>query len=87
MNKKGRYARIIYGVIGVVMLFSMLVALLPTGADSINKITGHVEGNTTTYGSGPSTVAGVIGDNWGYFVVAGLLGLVIFGVRRMLGNK
>lgn len=86
MKKKGNLpVKIIYGVIGVVLLFSMLVALLPTFGQSTNDLVGHIEGNTTTYGTGPSQVAGVVGDNWGYFVVAGILGLIIMGVKRVVG--
>ncbi len=78
---------IILSVVGAVLLFSMMVALLPTFSSSISDLLGHVEGNTTTYGTGPSTVAGVIGDNWGYFLVAGLLGVVILAIKKFVPSS
>ncbi len=75
---------VILSVVGAVLLFSMMTALLPTFSTSIANLLGHVEGNTTTYGTGPSTVAGVIGDNWGYFLVAGLLGVVILAIKKFV---
>lgn len=92
MDNKGRAGlgnpmRIVYAVIGIVVLFSVMVSLIPTGADSINELLGSVEGNTTVYGTGPSALAGVFADIWGYVLVAGLIGLIFLGVKRLTGNK
>lgn len=91
-NKKGAITQssmkgLIVGVVLVVVFFGIAVAVLPTGMGSIQELLGHIEGNTTLYGTGPSEIAGVVSDNFGYFVVLGLFGLILAVIGGMFALK
>lgn len=67
------------------MFFAMAPSLIYTLSTGIASLLGAVEGNSTLYGSGPSAIAGILADNWGYFLVVGILTLVI-GVSSGIFN-
>lgn len=83
----GSPMKIVMIVIGMVILFNVLVALLPTAATDINSLLGHVSTNSTTYGTGPAALATTFSGIWGYVLVAGLIGLIFVGVMKLTGKR
>lgn len=59
------------------LFFSMLPSLLYTMSTGIDDTLEAIQLNTTLYGTGPAGIAGTVQANWGYFIVVGVLLLVI----------
>lgn len=79
MVSQGNIYSLIMTIIMMVILFSVAVDLVPTGAQSVDDLLGHFNTNTTLYGTGPSSLAGTLKSNIGFFWVAGFF-LVIVGL-------
>lgn len=58
------------------LFFSMAPSLVHTFSVGVDTFLDEL-GNTTLYGSGPAAIAGVIQDNWGYFLAVGALTLIL----------
>lgn len=75
------------GLIVVVVLgtlfFSMAPTLVYTLSNGVSQFLTMISGNTTLYGTGPASIAGIVEDNWGYFLVVGAL-LLVIGVTSSL---
>lgn len=64
-------------VIFAVLFFSAAPQLVYTMGTGIANFLGSITGNTTVYGSTAGTIATVLANNWGLFLVAGVLSLII----------
>lgn len=73
----GKITGLVVALVMVAIFFSMATDLTYTMSGDVNEFLGHIEGNTTLYGTGPAAIAGTVGDNWGYFLVVGVLTTII----------
>lgn len=69
--------KLVITVIMAVLFFSMAPSLVYTLGTKVVEFLTMISGNTTTFGAGPSAIATVVANNWGYFLVAGLVMLII----------
>lgn len=74
---KNSMQKLIIVVVMATLFFSMAPSLVHTMSTGVSDFLGSISGNTTLYGSGPSSIATVVNNNWGYFLVIGVLTLVI----------
>lgn len=73
----GKITGLVVALVMVAIFFSMATDLTYNMSSDVDTFLTMIEGNTTLYGSGPSSIAGTVGDNWGYFLVVGVLTTVI----------
>ena len=63
-------------VVMAVIFFSMAPSLLHTFGLGVGSLLTEVQ-NSSVYGTGPASLGSVLENNWGYFLLVGILILII----------
>lgn len=73
----GSIKNLLVVVVMATLFFAMAPSLVYTMSTGVADFLGSISGNSTLYGSAPSSIATILANNWGMFLIVGVLGLII----------